>query len=338
MAVDEVKIKNQVRKDNTFAMYVKKEDKYEPYTGSDMFPDSNLYTLNLDESGCMDSNGKKIEGILSNDNNKVTVTSSQTVYCYLYFDEKTLLGGNYVANKKSKGLQETNTGSLQYRYVGTEVDNYICIDPNVGEGTCNENYLYRIIGTTSEGNLKLIKATAYNTSTMWNSSYYLDYQWSQGDLGTELNSESFLNNASYIPQTLKTKIINMSWNQGSVSTETNTGQEVYDAENTTQDNTSTQIGLMYLSDYYYAENNAGTTNCQSTSSCNNWLKDSSNNQWTITRFRGDDGYGAWLIISSGSLDHWDTNNSNAAYPVFYLSADIKVSGEGTTSNPFKIAL
>ena len=530
LAVDEVKLKNKVSKDNVFAMYVKKKDKYEPYNESDMFPDSSMYTLNLDESGCMDTNGNKVDDVLSSDgNNRVTVTSSQTVYCYLYFDleknaptitkvsikddseytntqtnkvevswldndvayyclktsdikpdtgdqcwqsvtgnkatnnafdigsgdgNKTVyawlkdkagnvsknygsdsitldqtapnleltqndsytnqvvlkvnatdssgiksvtcnassvsgascscttdktsctftklqsgqtynntlkvtatdnannskeLSGTYTTKipiasesiiaKQPAGLQETNTGDLQYRFVGTNVNNYICIDSTGSNCGTNSNYLYRIIGITSDGKLKLIKANPYPNISRWDTAE-IQQTWHSSTVSKNLNGDSFINVSAYIPTELKSKIIYMNWNQGLLTEDNaNTGKEIYDVEISLQD-FSSQIGLMYLSDYFFAENNEGTINCRA--SCTNWLTGSSGSgrQWTITREDADRfNPVSWAVDAAGFGIPLPTKVALTLYPVFYLSSDIKVtSGSGLSNDPFIIKI
>ncbi len=67
-----------------FAMYVKEGADYKPYD-SDTFPVGHV--LNMDRSFCADINGQKIDGALSGTANSITVTTSKTAYCTLYFDK-----------------------------------------------------------------------------------------------------------------------------------------------------------------------------------------------------------------------------------------------------------
>ena len=69
-----------------FAMYIEDGDSYKEYTDSDNFPKG--YYLNIDKSKCEDINGKDLDvnNILSSKGNSVTVKSSKTIYCTLYFD------------------------------------------------------------------------------------------------------------------------------------------------------------------------------------------------------------------------------------------------------------
>jgi len=81
----ETKEENQVNKEQ-FAMYVDNgSGNYVKYEGKEYFPGSK-YTLNLEKSICSDKFGNKLENVIGQTNGKITVTSSKTAYCILYFD------------------------------------------------------------------------------------------------------------------------------------------------------------------------------------------------------------------------------------------------------------
>jgi len=66
---------------------------------------------------------------------------------------------------------------------------------------------------------------------------------------------------------------------------------------------------MYMSDYYYAYNAGGTGFCVSIA-CTNWLTDTSNHTWTMTRY-GLDGsrYSAWSVLTYGTGGYALTEDS-----------------------------
>ncbi len=85
--LDNVKLNEQIDK-SMFAIMIEQEDgKYQESSDNEWPGDG--YTFNSTLSGCMDINGDKIEeeGILTFINNKATVDTSKTAYCYLYFDK-----------------------------------------------------------------------------------------------------------------------------------------------------------------------------------------------------------------------------------------------------------
>ena len=103
---------------------------------------------------------------------------------------------------------------------------------------------------------------------------------------------------------------------------------------------SGRIGLMYASDY---------VNAYQDNSRDNWLfikNGMSGNraeyEWTMSRYGYYydpyiSGYDAWSMNDGGKLYTWSMNLSCAVRPVFYLTRDISISGEGTESDPFIIS-
>ena len=128
------------------------------------------------------------------------------------------------------------------------------------------------------------------------------------------------------------------------------GTEVYSGHATQW---TGKIGLMYPSDYGYATSGGGTANretCLNTafyswdgpsgSDCknNDWLYDSSNNQWTLTSSFSNE-RGVFDVIS---VMHVSGTNATATYPAvspaLYLNSNVKISGgSGTESNPFVLS-
>ena len=66
-------------------MFINNGNGYEEYKGESLFPKG--YYLNTSMSYCNDSNGDPVNDVLSSDGKSVTVTSSKTVYCTLYFEQ-----------------------------------------------------------------------------------------------------------------------------------------------------------------------------------------------------------------------------------------------------------
>jgi len=80
------KIKEEHKVNNKkFSMYIKNESgAYIPYNDTYLFPEG--YSLNLEKSSCVDTNGQKIDNMLVNNGDSITITSNKTIYCYLYLD------------------------------------------------------------------------------------------------------------------------------------------------------------------------------------------------------------------------------------------------------------
>ena len=251
-------------------------------------------------------------------------------------------------NSEIKSLDNTAYSGM-YRYTGTnEVvnNNYICFGTSNKTECLNnpEKYMYRMIGVTSENNttlgletgqVKLIKDTSIGTHE-WNSSYKTNTKWESSTMYTYLQND-VLSNTSYIPSEWNNKISSVKWNIGDVQTYTD-GSTVYELEKSLQTTNTSKVGLMYLSDYYYAYIVGGETNCNSIS-CKSWLTDTLNRTWTMIRY-GDYGninYVAWYVGTSGLIDLTNLSNTYAIRPVFYLNSDeVFVSGMGTENDPIII--
>ena len=114
------------------------------------------------------------------------------------------------------------------------------------------------------------------------------------------------------------------------------------------------VGLMYPSDYGYATSGGSTTDratClnkelynwsdSSVSDCknNDWLYNSSSNQWTISPSASSSvARYAFRVYSRGYVDNTSAYDGNAVLPVVYLSSNVGVqSGDGSRGNPFILA-
>ncbi len=212
----EVKLKEIVNKNKSFAIMIQEKsetDKYQEYDSNTWPGDDYVFK----EAKCIDNNGDEIKEAVTYENDKITLTTNKTVYCTVYFD-KSLIGklreDEELANKDnlSKDLQ----GGM-YRYQGTDdVHNWICFGTTNNCGTNDDNidkYMYRIIGVTKEGQLYLIKETFLKEGDtvefQWNSKYNVSdclgeaCEWPNSDIYKRLNGEEsngnpiFINNAEY---------------------------------------------------------------------------------------------------------------------------------------------
>ncbi len=258
------------------------------------------------------------------------------------------------------------------RFVGTYTtvnDNFICFGTN-DQNICKQNmdtYMYRIIGVDSHDRLKLIKATKVKKNSQSTFGWYINYSsnitWQNSDLYKGLNGQSpntgdtstcnqcFGNGSeySYMSQDQWTNLIVKpdKWYIGD-STD-NTNPSLFQKERGSNITNGDKIGLMYLSDYLYANNGNANTN--------NWLfianglnnqnntgsgstKPSEREEWTMTRC-GKIGYGAcsaWYVNSNGTVSYAVLTFPTAVRPVFYLKSTTRISnGNGTIGNPYMIA-
>ncbi len=347
VVLDDVLTMPLKNKRQTLAVMVQQEDNtWKEAENRNVWPSST--THGFVGSRCYDGNGALVEStdIIQFDLSTYTATINTTssVYCTLYFAK----GTPPLELLKQKGGTTFANGNLtavdgMYRFKGkaTEVThNYICFGTtNLSKCTSNpENYMYRVIGVTSEDDntiglkanqLKIIKATPSSTSCKWHSSN-IDIKWDASIMKTYLNT-TFLNDA-----------ISTKWETGEYWERLITSHSWYNAdfaylpdlEPTTSYTEESQIGLMYATDY----KNAGETNTNNWLyikngwSTNSTLKDDAIYEWTMSRHASGS---AWSV--GGSLSKTGMSSSFSARPVFYLQSEINLSGEGTKENPFIIS-
>ncbi len=322
-----------------------------------------------------------------NTSHTATITSNKTIYCSLYFGKtpsKPSGSGNAasVIDKNSGGgtletvvqLEERNksiSGDIKddlRRFIGTKdevTDNFICFGTN-SQKDCKDNmdiYMYRIMGIDTEGRLKLIKATKLvqgSTSTFqWFSDYTSDIHWNESGLYSGLNGSYYAANTkySYMQDTAWTNLIDTSTYYigdspyvGELTTSTyptlfqNERSKAYGGSWPLD----VYIGLMYLSDYLYANNGYQSTN--------NWLfiqnglngtantpsgsiAPTSDCEWTMTRYADGDGRSyAWGVEDWGTGEFHYFDGELAVRPVFYLSSEITITdGNGYINTPYIIS-
>ncbi len=155
----EVRLK-EIKDNKSFAIMIQNETGYEVYN-KDTWP-SDGYKFK--EAKCTDNNGSLVDKAITYNNGKLTLTTNQTIYCTLYFDKKLGISALDIVASKPKSLSpEPNQGDM-YRYQGTSElvnDNYICFGTKEKSECINDedHYMYRIIGITPQGEMKLIKQT-----------------------------------------------------------------------------------------------------------------------------------------------------------------------------------
>ena len=274
---------------------------------------------------------------------------------------------------------EALNASVEKGYLTKDnVKNYVCFGSEAS--TCPTENLYRIIGVFNN-QVKLVKWDYAKTSLLGTDgdysqeySYYLSGEQGESPLNNSLYhwnksrkntwSESNLNkvnlNTNYINNigtTWANKIATTTWKVGGNTLSNIVGKipsEVYTNEITnpvtknTTDNATTysaKIGLMYVTDYYYAANpNAWTlvglneddaTKDYRFSKGENWLY-GGGYDWTISRDSASLNY-AFYVHGNGLVDGTNVNNTSGARPSFnLLSSTTYVSGSGSMSDPVRI--
>ncbi len=245
---------------------------------------------------CTDASGKDVGDTTpyisfkeTSPNPTVTITTKKTIYCTLYFakgrpalEVLKAKGGDYYAG----GGQHTTIVDGMYRFKGTasQVDNnYICLgDENPDVCKTNSENMYRIIGVTTDGKLKVIKAKKYGANRGW-FSITKEGIWSSSELYTFLNG-TFYNS---IDARIKGSIDNYTWKmeQTTSTPGTTTGSQDGTVQN--------HIGLMYGSDYVNAYKNNSTDNWLFIT--NGWTRSAAEEEWTMSRSQPPAFYYAWCI-------------------------------------------
>ena len=260
---------------------------------------------------------------------------------YIIYQEPTV--GEKLLSNPTEGLDKTTSYSGLYRYVGGTANNYV----QLSDGT--NNVLYRIIGIVSEdnatlglekGQLKLLKDSFIAGAVKWHSSYITDIKWESSSIYASLHdSNLILGNSSVVPNGWSNKIDNVKWYIGDVNTYTlGNASTVFNLEKSNMTSSSSQVGLIYLSDYFYAYNSGGTTDCYNVK-CDSWMSNYSQDMWTMTRFGNSSGnYNAWKTTTSALASVTFLTNQYVMRPVFYLTNDIKVNGgTGKSDDPFVLS-
>ena len=281
----------------------------------------------------------------------------------MYYHDSTLVNG---AKDKS------------YRYAGSSdtTNNLVCFGYDSTDGTCQTDYLYRIIGVFAN-QVKLIKYDYANSNLLGTDGEYSKYSISKADYSTykgtlttinayfwndsngysskntwsdsELNTINLnLNYLNNLGTAWSDKIATYTWKVGGYSSPFLTVPNTYineiisPSEDTTYD---AKIGLMYVSDYGYAASPNSWTKKLYDSDGGDYSDSSvtSNNwmymglsEWTISRYPGIS-FGAFYIFSSGKAYEGNIFNSKSIRPTFYLNSNVTyLSGSGTISSPILI--
>jgi len=270
-------------------------------------------------------------------------------------------------------------GDNSYRYAGAHesVNNYVCFGSDAEE--CQTENLYRIIGVFNNGGeeqVKLIKwdfATNEMLGTGSYTGYYItmpndscpNYKgalttvpmhhwsgsisnrvntWSSSTLNTESLNTNFM---TYLGSEWTEMIANTTWKVGG-NTTTNiyfsnantayTSEIVSPAESTEYED---EIGLMYVSDYYYAASPiywSYSGNKYNTAINDNWMY-SGFIEWSITR-RSDDTINSFYVNYAGDVYNKDVYNyAYGVRPVFNLKSNVVwMGGDGSQNSPYRVGM
>ena len=168
--------------------------------------------------------------------------------------------------------------------------------------------------------------------------------WSNSSLNKYLNSTYYNSLSNYnIVDSIKYYLGGINDARENLTTIYNIERSVYDSNYYDSDNPANVVNylaLMYTSDYGYAASDECTSNIidYNSTSCknNNWL------------FLGKNENLLMPAVNSGAITNINSNGSVlasicikdklAVRPVLYLKPNVKISGTGTTSDPYKFAI
>ena len=284
-------------------------------------------------------------------------------------------------------------GDNSYRFAGADPNNYVCFGSD--EATCPRENLYRIIGLIDD-KIKLISADGAATTMLGTdegyaktyqaafgrlSSYYKgngdlakigSYKWNK--TGTNTWSATTTNTTNLNKNFLayldgknakwKTMIADTTWYVGGM-TSTNgyksNAKTAYTYEVGTNKDATTvtsKIGLMYLSEYYYAaskdywilpgydQNGSWNSaykgwlgNDYSKAYNNNWMS-TGLNEWTISRYSDASDFAFGIAYDGGvGYVNVDFDLGRVVRPSFNLTSSVKYeSGDGTAVNPIQLKI
>ncbi len=259
------------------------------------------------------------------------------------------------------GLYADTTEEGRYIYRGANPNNYITLGSD----------MYRIISVESDNTIKVI----YNgiiESKAFDSPDYRDNDaggtycaqaegsgcnaWAKSDnfvngdfSGTVLKDaelNTYLNNDWYNTLNYGNLITSHTWNVGPANyEEINLQTSVNEEKKYTW---SGKIGLMNVTDYVKASTNSAcdSVNAYNTSSCynnieaHNWIYKNiavdDNCLWTLTPGVGSPGIVFDVPRGEGALGYNLPADAGGVAPVFYLSSDISLEGDGTSNSPYTV--
>ena len=375
--VNEIKETYEVKKETFSMFIENEEGIYAEYTSSNLFPEGYEINVEKSKcvdtkgnviDGILSGSGTNI---------MVKSSTTSYCYLYFDIKEPTAAdtlianAGDdlWASTLEDDGYRFVGTNPDNYICFGT-TDTSTCTSDT-------DKYMYRIIGifkdSSGEQHLKIIKKEALNTTYVWHSVYSTDTDWDSSTLFKGLNGSYFLSNSSYsyMQDTNWTNKI-ATWNYTATNTKTDgsLGMNYYSSvvrqtylhemNRSTKsssvgvwDTVSSKIGLMYVSDYQLSLGSTALDYTNSTSAHyqsmkTGWMHISNNDsvapgpyEWTMSRYgvlSNDGVYRAWNVDQTGYIAAESVDAvRRSARPVFYLISDVKISGEGTSTNPYIIS-
>ena len=257
-----------------------------------------------------------------------------------------------------KGANPNNyitLGSDMYRIIAVESDGTLKVIKNgsigdiafdtsnarystVSTDYCNSTYGCKVWGSKTT----MLDSSGNNVTTMPREVGGTEYNLPD----TEATLNTYLNNDWYnsLSSIVQSKIVTHMFNVGvTKDKETNLSNTI------TQEQTykwKGKVGLMTVSDYVKASTNSACTSvyaynsissCYNNSATHNWIFAGPANKtylWTSSPYSDSFADFVFRVYGDGSIAGYIALRSSGVAPVLYLSSDITLSGEGTSSNPY----
>ncbi|MBQ8902275.1 MAG: hypothetical protein IJY87_04320 [Bacilli bacterium] len=182
--IKEIKEENKVNKE-MFSMYVENKDgDYVEYTDSEYYPIGLKYYFNEERSNCTDNKGKVVSNVISYNNNKITVISNKTLFCYLYFDLDKVAPQTftfYLGGNTNPEYITSTTTTAYLSWTDTDIESY-CINTENNSSTCSwisttgnsTTPSYTISTQGSQTRYAFIRDAAENISPVVSDEVFLD--------------------------------------------------------------------------------------------------------------------------------------------------------------------
>ena len=348
-------------KDKTLSIMIQQEDySYKEDASRTAWPSTSEYLYS--GAKCTDKDGNNIANTtpyisFEEISHTVTITTKKTIYCTLYFangrpalEVLDKQGGEYYGSAETT-IGQGEQGNRQvvdglYRFKGTKdqvTNNYICLGASENPDKCKENKdnMYRIIGVTTDGKLKVIKAVSIGKKAWHDSERYSPVQWNASELYKDINGNNKNNFYGSLDSRIKGVIVKHTWNMEYLRIQGDWPSANPTSDSIKEGTVSNYIGLMYATDYINASPYTSYSD-----SLNNWLFIQNGlseitvvEEWTMSRFGlsiGSSPYEAWCISWTGNLYACPVYSTEEVRPVFYLASNVGLVGLGTETSPYTI--
>ena len=233
----------------------------------------------------------------------------------------------------------TNTGDPTYYFRGNVENNYVSF----------AGFTWRIVRINEDGTVRIVMQDGINSNTEYkfNSNYdsyshmyYTNSQakttlesWYQTNIGSKKDLASSVASGVYYCEQAKVKRSDSDTSGSTIMTTYNKYTPDFKciADGNGKGVVSTSVGLLTYDEVVYAGGYYGQSN-------SNYYLYNNTYFWTMSPagFSGSHS-SVWPVDTTGSINYYTVNTSNAVRPVIILNADTLATGSGTSSDPFVIS-